>query len=291
MDTFVTITQFDSLKEIEDKKDLFNSLTYRERKISDTKQLELTGMNVNDFYEFMKNNYTGNDPVNTNVDDVLNEDSLINKYNKTKFHNTIIDKKIDYYEKELDKANNSDNTTFKALPSMIKYKGDKILSKKHYTYLLDDNIQYLRTLKKLNQNENTTIDKFIVQQANIIIRLHIDKEDKIKLLNALISDCENIIMSYDISISYMYGEKSKLETGIKKLGEIVVKNILGYVLGFVNGIVSYIVKRSNNRMMIKIRSSTNPKDEMIKYRDTMENTLEILKTKKNLLEKENTQDN
>ena len=35
--------------------------------------------------------------------------------------------------------------------------------------------------------------------------------------------------------------------------------------------------------MMRLRQSANPKDEMIKYREKMENTLEILKEKRKVL--------
>lgn len=289
MDTFVTMTQFDSMKEIEDKKNLFNSLTYRERKISDTRQIELTGMNVSDFYEFMKDTYIDSNPVKTSIDDVLNEsltDDLRNKYNKTKLNNAIIDRLIDKYQGELNKVRNLDKTDFKAIFSVIKFKGDKKLSKENYIYLLEDNISYLKTLKQINQKENTTVDSIMIKQFDSLCRMRMDKEDKLEVADAIIKNCEEIIMAYDISISYMYGEDSNIETGLKKLSNITINKIGYMIIGPISNILDYTIKRSTNSMMVKLRSSTNPKEDMIKYRDKMENTLIVLKEKRKVIERD-----
>lgn len=276
MDTIVTMDFMDSLRELEDKKDLFNSLTYRERKISDTKQLELTGMCVNDFYLYMKDS----------INNVLTEDfDLRNRYNKTKFNSNIIDRQIDKYTNELNKVKNLDKLTFKGLPTIIKTKGKKELAKQEYIYQLEDNISYLKTIKKLNERETTTFDNVMIAQANSIIKMRISNETKLEVINAIIENCEDIIMTYDVSISYMYGDESKMEEGLKKLSKVTLNRITSYILGPVSSILDYILRRSTNNIMMKLRQSGNPKDEMIKYRDRMENTLIILKEKKKSIEK------
>ena len=276
MDTIVTMDFMDSLRELEDKKDLFNSLTYRERKISDTKQLELTGMCVNDFYLYMKDS----------INNVLTEDfDLRNRYNKTKFNSNIIDRQIDKYTNELNKVKNLDKLTFKGLPTIIKTKGKKELAKQEYIYQLEDNISYLKTIKKLNERETTTFDNVMIAQANSIIKMRISNETKLEIINAIIENCEDIIMAYDVSISYMYGDESKMEEGLKKLSKVTLNRITSFILGPASSILDYILRRSTNNIMMKLRQSGNPKDEMIKYRDRMENTLIILKEKKKSIEK------
>lgn len=276
MDTIVTMDFMDSLRELEDKKDLFNSLTYRERKISDTKQLELTGMCVNDFYLYMKDS----------INNVLTEDfDLRNRYNKTKFNSNIIDRQIDKYTNELNKVKNLDKLTFKGLPTIIKTKGKKELAKQEYIYQLEDTISYLKTIKKLNERETTTFDNVMIAQANSIIKMRISNETKLEVINAIIENCEDIIMAYDVSISYMYGDESKMEEGLKKLSKVTLNRITSYILGPASSILDYILRRSTNNIMMKLRQSGNPKDEMIKYRDRMENTLIILKEKKKSIEK------
>ena len=276
MDTIVTMDFMDSLRELEDKKDLFNSLTYRERKISDTKQLELTGMCFNDFYLYMKDS----------INNVLTEDfDLRNRYNKTKFNSNIIDRQIDKYTNELNKVKNLDKLTFKGLPTIIKTKGKKELAKQEYIYQLEDTISYLKTIKKLNERETTTFDNVMIAQANSIIKMRISNETKLEVINAIIENCEDIIMAYDVSISYMYGDESKMEEGLKKLSKVTLNRITSYILGPASSILDYILRRSTNNIMMKLRQSGNPKDEMIKYRDRMENTLIILKEKKKSIEK------
>ena len=92
-------------------------------------------------------------------------------------------------------------------------------------------------------------------------------------------------MAYDISISYMYDDESKIEEGLKKLSKVTLNRITSFVLGPASSILDYILRRSTNNIMMKLRQSGNPKDEMIKYRDKMENTLDILKEKKKSIEK------
>lgn len=276
MDTIVTMNFMDSLRELEDKKDLFNSLTYRERKISDTKQLELTGMCVNDFYLYMKDS----------INNVLTEDSdLRNRYNKTKFNSNLIDRQIDKYTGELNKVKNLDRLTFKGLPTIIKTNGKKELAKQEYIYQLEDNISYLKTIKKLNERETTTFDNVMITQANSIIKMRISNETKIEVIDAIIENCEDIITAYDISISYMYGDESKIEEGFKKLSKVTLNRIAGYIIGPASFVLDYILQRSTNNIMMKLRQSTSPKDDMTKYRDKMENTLILLKEKKKSIEK------
>lgn len=284
MDTVVTMTCMDTLKDLEEKRELFNSLTYRERRISDRHQIEQTGMTVNDFYLMMKDNIEGETPTKVDIDDIVEEGlDLVNRYNKTKFNANIIDRQIDRYENELRKVNNSKLLTFKKLGCIIKCKGNKDLTKEEYIYQLKDSIAYLKTIKKLNQKENTTYDQIMVMQFNTIVKMKLDLDDKLKVADAIIENCQDIITAYDVSISYMYGDKSKIEEGFKKLSKVTLNRITSYILGPVTGVLDYMLQRSTNKIMMRLRQSANPKDEMIKYREKMENTLEILKEKRKVL--------
>lgn len=286
MDTIVTMTCMDTLKDLEEKRELFNSLTYRERKISDRQQIEQTGMTVNDFYLMMKDNIEGETPTKVDIDDVIEEGlDLVNRYNKTKFNANLINRQIDRYENELRKIKKSNAPTFRGLGSIIKCKGNKKLSKQEYIYQLENNIAYLKTIKRLNQKENTTFDKVMVAQFDSVAKMKLDIDDKLEVVDAIIENCEDIIIAYDISISYMYGDESKMEEGFKKLSKVTLNRLASYILGPISSVLDYILQRSTNQIMIKLRQSTNPKDDMIKYRDKMDNTLEILKEKRKVLEK------
>lgn len=286
MDTIVTMTCMDTLKDLEEKRELFNSLTYRERKISDRQQIEQTGMTVNDFYLMMKDNIEGETPTKVNIDDVIEEGlDLVNRYNKTKFNANLINRQIDRYENELRKIKKSNAPTFRGLGSIIKCKGNKELSKQEYIYQLENNIAYLKTIKRLNQKENTTFDKVMIAQFDSVAKMKLDIDDKLEVVDAIIENCEDIIIAYDISISYMYGDESKMEEGFKKLSKVTLNRLASYILGPISSVLDYMLQRSTNQIMIKLRQSTNPKDDMIKYRDKMDNTLEILKEKRKVLEK------
>lgn len=286
MDTIVTMTCMDTLKDLEEKRELFNSLTYRERKISDRQQIEQTGMTVNDFYLMMKDNIEGETPTKVNIDDVIEEGlDLVNRYNKTKFNANLINRQIDRYENELRKIKKSNAPTFRGLGSIIKCKGNKELSKQEYIYQLENNIAYLKTIKRLNQKENTTFDKVMIAQFDSVAKMKLDIDDKLEVVDAIIENCEDIIIAYDISISYMYGDESKMEEGFKKLSKVTLNKLASYILGPISSVLDYMLQRSTNQIMIKLRQSTNPKDDMIKYRDKMDNTLEILKEKRKVLEK------
>ena len=286
MDTIVTMTCMDTLKDLEEKRELFNSLTYRERKISDRQQIEQTGMTVNDFYLMMKDNIEGETPTKVDIDDIIEEGlDLVNRYNKTKFNANLINRQIDRYENELRKIKKSNAPTFRGLGSIIKCKGNKELSKQEYIYQLENNIAYLKTIKRLNQKENTTFDKVMIAQFDSVAKMKLDIDDKLEVVDAIIENCEDIIIAYDISISYMYGDESKMEEGFKKLSKVTLNRLASYILGPVSSVLDYMLQRSTNQIMIKLRQSTNPKDDMIKYRDKMDNTLEILKEKRKVLEK------
>lgn len=286
MDTIVTMTCMDTLKDLEEKRELFNSLTYRERKISDRQQIEQTGMTVNDFYLMMKDNIEGETPTKVDIDDVIEEGlDLVNRYNKTKFNANLINRQIDRYENELRKIKKSNAPTFRGLGSIIKCKGNKELSKQEYIYQLENNIAYLKTIKRLNQKENTTFDKVMIAQFDSVAKMKLDIDDKLEVVDAIIENCEDIIIAYDISISYMYGDESKMEEGFKKLSKVTLNRLASYILGPISSVLDYMLQRSTNQIMIKLRQSTNPKDDMIKYRDKMDNTLEILKEKRKVLEK------
>lgn len=286
MDTIVTMTCMDTLKDLEEKRELFNSLTYRERKISDRQQIEQTGMTVNDFYLMMKDNIEGETPTKVDIDDVIEEGlDLVNRYNKTKFNANLINRQIDRYENELRKIKKSNTPTLRGLGSIIKCKGNKELSKQEYIYQLENNIAYLKTIKRLNQKENTTFDKVMIAQFDSVAKMKLDIDDKLEVVDAIIENCEDIIIAYDISISYMYGDESKMEEGFKKLSKVTLNRLASYILGPISSVLDYMLQRSTNQIMIKLRQSTNPKDDMIKYRDKMDNTLEILKEKRKVLEK------
>ena len=84
----------------------------------------------------------------------------------------------------------------------------------------------------------------------------------------------------------MYGEDSNIETGLKKLSNITINKIGSMIVGPISNILDYTIRRSTNSMMVKLRSSTNPKEDMIKYRDKMENTLIVLKEKRKVIERD-----
>lgn len=261
MDKIVTIKYTTDLEELEKQKEEYNRLTYREKKFSDMKQEEISGMYNNDMYKLLKANISLKDKPDISVnDESLNEKvdlDIQNMYNKSKYNNNKIDREIR-----------------KCIRKLEKNKDDKITKNK---------LEYLKCIKDINKNDNTTLDRIYILEVNTICKLNIEKKEKIKYINTIISDIKKIIMNYDIAISYMYKE-DKVEDGIKKATELVCTNVLGYLIGPIFNILIYAIKRNNTKLMVKLKSSVKPKDELIKEKDKLENTLKIIELKKKQLE-------
>lgn len=264
MDKIVTIQYTNSLEELEKQKDEYNKLTYREKKFSDMEQEKLTGLYNNDVYNLIKANILSKDKEEEvqldNPDSAITEGlDLHNMYNKSKYNANKIDREIKLCNKILEK--NKDNI--------------KVQNK----------LEYLKCIKEINKNDNTTLDRVYLLQVNAICKAKISNKEKKKYIDIIIKDMKKVIMNYDIAISYMYKE-DKVEDGIKKATEFVFSNILGTVVGPVYNVVSYCIKRNNSKLMIKLRSSTKPKEDVVKEKDKLENTLKVIQLKKNQLNKE-----
>ena len=261
MDKTVVIQYTNSLEDLEKQKDEYNKLTYREKKFSDMKQEEISGMYNSDMYELIKSNILLKDKTDISINDKsLNEKvdlDLENIYNKSKYNNNHIDKEIRKCTKKLEKNKDDKNTK--------------------------NRLEYLKCIKDINKNDTTTLDRIYILEVNAICKLNLDKKEKIKYINIIISDIKKIIMNYDIAISYMYKE-NKIEDGIKKAGELVCTNILGNIIGPAFNIISFAIKRNNTRLMVNLKSSVKPKDDLVKEKDKLENTLKVIELKKKQLE-------
>ena len=261
MDKIVTIKYTTDLEELEKQKEEYNKLTYREKKFSDMKQEEISGMYNNDMYKLLKANISLKDNPDISInDESLNEKvdlDIQNMYNKSKYNNNKIDREIR-----------------KCIKKLEKNKDDKDTKNK---------LEYLKCIKDINKNDNTTLDRIYILEVNTICKLNIEKNEKIKHINTIISDIKKIIMNYDIAISYMYKE-DKVEDGIKKATELVCTNVLGYLIGPIFNILVYAIKRNNTKLMVKLKSSVKPKDDLVKEKDKLENTLKIIELKKKQLE-------
>lgn len=263
MDKLVVIKYTNSLEELDKQRDEYNSLTYREKKLSDMEQVKQTGLYNADVYNLIKNNIDVNTKVDVSVRDPelnkINEDfDIENMYNKSKFNSNRIEKEISKCKKELQK--NKDNPK------------------------IQNRLEYLECIKKINNKDNTGIDRIYLLQFYSICKLKIDKKEKLKYINNMIKDLNQIILNYDIAISYMY-KKDKIEDGIKKITEVVCNTTISNLIGPSFNIIQYAIKRNNTRFMIKLKSSISPQNDIIKEKEKLENTLEIIKTKKKAIEK------
>ena len=263
MDKLVVIKYTNSLEELDKQRDEYNSLTYREKKLSDMEQVKQTGLYNADVYNLIKNNIDVNTKVDVSVRDPelnkINEDfDIENMFNKSKFNNNKIEKEINKCKKQLEKDKNN----------------IKVINK----------LEYLECIKKINKKDNTTIDRIYIMQVDTISKLKADKKEKIKYVNDIIKDLKQIIMNYDIAISYMYKE-DKIEDGIKKATEVVCNTTMSYIVGPMYSIIQYALQRSNSRLMVKLKSSIKPQDDIKKEKDKLENTLEVINTKKKAIER------
>ena len=261
MDKTVVIQYTNSLEDLEKQKDEYNRLTYREKKFSDMEQMKLTGLYNNDIYNIIKNSLSIQDKIEVPIHDETLEESidLENMYNKSKYNTRIIEKQIDKCFKKLEK--NPDDIDTK------------------------NRLEYLQTIKIINMNDNTHIDRIYIYQVNTLCKMKLSKKEKIKSIDIFLKDISKTIMNYDIAISYM-SDENKVEEGIKKATELICTNALGTIIGPAFTILNFCVQRNNTKLAIKLKQSTKPKEDLIKEKDKLENTKKLIELKRKQIEEE-----
>ena len=97
MDNIVTISYTDNLDDLDKQLGLFQNLTYREKKLSDMKQMEITGMYNTDYYNLLRSLILSKSQVDEKDprDPSLNINESVDTYlMKTKMYKKIIEKEI-----------------------------------------------------------------------------------------------------------------------------------------------------------------------------------------------------
>lgn len=283
MDNIVTISYTDNLDDLDKQLGAFQSLTYREKKLSDMKQMELTGMYNTDYYNLLRSLILSKSQVDEKDprDPSLNINESVDTYlMKTKMYKKIIEKEIYRTEKNIEAIKDNKKIAPYKIYKRIKYKDDT----KFIMYSYKDYLSYLKAIYGILKNENCSIDREYLVLSDTILDLHVDKQDKLDTIDILISELKSTIKDYDIAISYV--NSNKIEDAVKTINKITLDKIVSSLLGPTNIIISYIAKRFHTASSYKLRSKTLPKKYLEEERDKLSNTLKILEGKKKIIEKE-----